>query len=75
MKCDDDKLSSFYKPCSDVSFYCKVADKDVSIGDVKTGFPLLMNENIKKFISKYVEKDKGMSPKTLVKAMKENGLV
>lgn len=33
------------------------------------------NENIKKFISKYVEKDKGMSPKTLVKAMKENGLV
>ena len=33
------------------------------------------NENIKKFISKYVEKDKGMSPKTLVKAMKDNGLV
>lgn len=33
------------------------------------------NENIKKFINKYVEKDKSMSPKTLVKAMKDNGLV
>lgn len=33
------------------------------------------NDNIKKFINKYVEKDKGMTPKTLVKAMKDNGLV
>ena len=33
------------------------------------------NENIKKFINKYVEKDKSMTPKTLVKAMKDNGLV
>lgn len=33
------------------------------------------NENIKKFINKYVEKDKGMTPKVLVKAMKDNGIV
>lgn len=33
------------------------------------------NDNIKKFINKYVERDKGMTPKTLVKAMKDNGLV